>query len=158
MGLPRMNDKGTGCKPGQRGLVSDFLTLSIDPLRMNNSIDLVDGSPLIKPIFGIAADPIGFETHGVLATAFKTGSVPRRERRDFVQKEKLGISVGRHDGPVSPFEFKYTGYPGLQSKRPLDGLPLIVQHTPIPHPGATRRRADDIPAGVHPVLQHIAIF
>ena len=153
-----VDDNRSRRKIGRRRLVGDFPSFVIDPLRMKDGIDLVDGGPLVKSVFGIAAEPMGFETHGILATAFETGAMPRRERSGLIQKEQLRPTVRCHDRSPPSFEFEHTGYPGLQSKRPQDLLPFIVYHTAIAHQGAPCRGLNDVPVGVHPILQHINLF
>jgi hypothetical protein len=59
------------------------------------------------------------------------------ERGYLVEKEQLGVCVGRHQIPLSPLKFEKTGNPGLGFELPFELFVGIVKHTAVTHDGTS---------------------
>lgn len=136
------------------GSIRYFFTSSIDALRVQQVVYVIDGGLLVETRTGITFQPGGFKAPGIGPPAFKTGAMAGREGCSFVQEEELCVPVGGHHGAFAAFEFQYAGDPCFEFKGALYLLMLIVQEAAVAHPRAPGGRADQVAIWVYAVSEH----
>ena len=105
-----------------------------DPFIVKNFIDVFYRLP--RHQVWIGCHPQLFEFSEILPAAFAAWPVPCRKSGDFVQKEKFGPAVGRHDWPMPFFKFQEAGDPGFELPGAHDFPFRGVKPAPVAHQGS----------------------
>jgi hypothetical protein len=102
----------------------------------------------------IALPPGSLERIEPFPPALGAWPVAGGERDGFVQKEKLGVSMGRHHTAVAAPEFQDARDPTLAFVTAHDLSIVVVQRAAaVAHEGPASRRAKQITERIHAVLQ-----
>jgi hypothetical protein len=80
---------------------------------MQNLVYFPNGRFCMEAIRRIGHDPGGLEAVKIIPATLCARPVTRRKCRCFVEKEKLGVQIWRHNYAVTPFKFQPAGYPGF---------------------------------------------
>src|SRR5262245_66426466 len=72
-----------------------------------------------------------------LPPALCTGAMTSSESGCLIQEEEFAITVGREDSTVSVFETQVASYPTLQAPLGHNFTRVVVENSPVAHPGAT---------------------
>ena len=142
-----------GAERLQRCFETHLPTMTSHPFTVNLPVDAPDWNKAAV-LDRIALEPSRLECDICCTPTSTARSMSRRERSRLVEEEQLGIGTAPHDRAPPPAEFEPAGHPRLaipasSEQRPADG---VVNHSAIPHQGATSGGGDDFARRPHSVL------
>jgi hypothetical protein len=115
--------------------MGDFLLGAVDSFAVYDLVNVIDGGLDGEGVPGVAFDPAGFKSIGVVSAAFKAGAVAGGQGRGLVQEEKLRPAVGAHDGSFPAFKFQHAYNPGFVFEW-FNDLLVFMDNATVTHPCA----------------------